>query len=76
MLLLQPLTRIGRAQAQVPQDIVLRGLGIANEHCVVEIEDKNVFITSLGGARYVQHAATSSLQPRLPYIHLMNYYSF
>lgn len=48
---LQPVTRVGRAQADTPQDIQLKGLGIANEHCIVEIEDKDVFITPLKGAR-------------------------
>lgn len=49
--MLQPVTRIGRAQAETPQDIQLKGLGIANEHCIMEIQDKDVFLTPLKGAR-------------------------
>lgn len=49
----QPVTRIGRAQADTPQDIQLRGLGITNQHCVVEIEDTDVYITPFKGARSV-----------------------
>ena len=45
------MTRIGRPDAEPPQDIQLRGLGIANEHCVVEIVEKDVFITPIKGAR-------------------------
>lgn len=44
-------TRIGRPGVELCQDIQLRGLGIANEHCVVEIVGKEVFITPLAGAR-------------------------
>ena len=53
-LCLQEYTRIGRPGAETPQDIQLRGLGIANEHCVIEIVEKDVFITPMGGARYVR----------------------
>lgn len=45
------MTRIGRPGAEQPQDIQLRGLGIANEHCVIEIKEKDVFITPMKGAR-------------------------
>ena len=48
---LQDKTRIGRPGVELCQDIQLRGLGIANEHCVVEIVGKEVFITPLAGAR-------------------------
>ena len=53
-LCLQEYTRIGRPGTETPQDIQLRGLGIANEHCVIEIVEKDVFITPMGGARYVR----------------------
>lgn len=49
----QDVTRIGRPGTEPAQDIQLRGLGIANEHCVIEIEDKDVFITPMKGARSV-----------------------
>ena len=45
------MTRIGRPDAKRKQDIQLRGLGIADEHCIVEIIDKNVLLTPLKGAR-------------------------
>lgn len=45
------MTRIGKPGGEQLQDIQLRGLGIANEHCVMEIVDKDVFITPMKGAR-------------------------
>ena len=36
-----------------PQDIQLRGLGIANEHCIVEIAEREVFLTPVDKALYV-----------------------
>ena len=45
------MTRVGRAQAETPQDIQLKGLGIANEHCIIEIVERDVFLTPLKGAR-------------------------
>ena len=49
------MTRVGRADVQPPQDIQLRGLGIANEHCIVEIVEKEIFITPVKGAKLVPH---------------------
>ena len=40
---------------QPPQDIQLRGLGIANEHCIIEIVEKELFITPMKGAKLVPH---------------------
>lgn len=40
---------------QPPQDIQLRGLGIANEHCIIEIVEKEIFITPMKGAKLVPH---------------------
>jgi kinesin family protein 13 len=40
-------TRIGRPGHTVTQDIQLRGLGIANEHCIIEIIEGDVFLTPL-----------------------------
>ena len=51
LLLLQPHTKIGRPDAEVQQDIQLKGLGIQPEHCVVEVVDPEVFITPLPAAR-------------------------
>ena len=52
---LKEVTRVGRPSAEgssAPhQDIQLRGLGITQEHCVIEIVDKDVFITPLNTAR-------------------------
>ncbi|XP_019849545.1 PREDICTED: kinesin-like protein KIF13B [Amphimedon queenslandica] len=44
---LKSYTRIGRPGHTVLQDIQLRGLGITNEHCIVEIIDREVFLTPL-----------------------------
>ena len=54
------MTRVGRAQAETTQDIQLRGLGIANEHCIIEIEEKDVFLTPLKGARSVSQSVSQS----------------
>ena len=43
-------TKIGRPDAEVQQDIELKGLGIQPEHCVVEVVDPEVFITPLSAA--------------------------
>ena len=45
------MTRIGRAEAEVHQDIQLKGLGIMNEHCVIEVVEKEVFLTPVGNAK-------------------------
>ena len=45
------MTRIGRAEAEVHQDIQLKGLGIANEHCVIEVVEREVFLTPVGNAK-------------------------
>ena len=47
------MTRIGRAEAAVHQDIQLKGLGIANEHCIIEVVEKEVFLTPVGSAKLV-----------------------
>jgi len=50
---LKEVTRVGKASKDgTHQDIQLRGLGIAQEHCVFEIVDRDVFITPLNEARY------------------------
>ena len=48
---LQEHTLVGRPDAGKEQDIQLSGLGIMQEHCVVDLEDSEVFITPLEGAR-------------------------
>lgn len=50
---LKEVTRVGRASSDgTPhQDIQLRGLGIAQEHCVFEIVDRDVFLTPIKTAR-------------------------
>ena len=47
------MTRIGRAEAEIHQDIQLKGLGIANEHCIIELVEKEVYLTSVGNAKLV-----------------------
>jgi len=47
----QPHTKIGRPDAEIQQDIQLKGLGIQPEHCVVEVNDPEVYITPLPAAR-------------------------
>ena len=47
----QKFTMIGRPDAEVQQDIQLKGLGIQPEHCVVEVIDQEVSITPLPTAR-------------------------
>ena len=47
------MTRIGRPEAEVHQDIQLKGLGIANEHCIIEVVDKEVYLTAIGNAKFV-----------------------
>ncbi|XP_065651766.1 kinesin-like protein KIF13A isoform X6 [Hydra vulgaris] len=44
-------TKIGRSDAPVTQDIVLNGLGIASEHCIIDIEDEITYLQPLEGAR-------------------------
>ena len=50
-------TRVGRPSVEgsstPQQDIQLRGLGIAQEHCVFEIEDRDIFLTPFNTARYI-----------------------
>ncbi len=50
---LKEVTRVGRpnSEGSPHQDIQLKGLGIAQEHCVFEIVDRNVFITPIKTAR-------------------------
>merc|ERR1719206_318516 len=42
---------VGRSDAANPQDIQLSGLGIHAEHCVIEVVDKELWISPLVGAR-------------------------
>ncbi|KAG8226151.1 hypothetical protein J437_LFUL005812 [Ladona fulva] len=44
-------TLIGRRDAPVEQDIQLSGLGIAPEHCVLEVDDGALHMLALEGAR-------------------------
>ena len=44
-------TLVGRAGADIEQDIQLMGLGIQAEHCVLHIENVELFITPLPNAR-------------------------
>jgi len=44
-------TLVGRNDASPPQDIQLSGLGIQSQHCFFEIEENEIFITPLAGAR-------------------------
>ncbi|KAH9508387.1 kinesin-like protein kif13a [Bulinus truncatus] len=48
---LQDHTLVGRPDAPTQQDIQLSGLGIQPEHAVVEMENNDVYITPLDGAR-------------------------
>ena len=54
MFIFQDQTLVGLSDAPVEQDIQLSGLGIMPEHCVVDIENHEVFVTPLEGARYVR----------------------
>ena len=47
----QKFTMIGRPDAEVQQDIQLKGLSIQPEHCVVEVVGQDVSITPLPAAR-------------------------
>lgn len=47
----QDLTRVGRPNADPPQDIQLQGLGITNEHCIIELVNREVFLTPMCGSR-------------------------
>ena len=51
------MTRIGRAEAEQHQDIQLKGLGIANEHCIIRVEEREVFLTPVGHAKLVPVAS-------------------
>ena len=42
---------VGRPDAPKEQDIQLSGLGIMPEHCIVDIETSDVFLSPLEGAR-------------------------
>lgn len=44
---------VGQQDAGVQQDIQLSGLGIMPEHCVVDIENGDVWLTPVEGARSV-----------------------
>lgn len=48
---MQDLTRVGRPNAEPPQDIQLQGLGITNEHCIIELVNREVFLTPMRGSR-------------------------
>lgn len=48
---LKDLTRVGRPNADPPQDIQLQGLGITNEHCIIELVNREVFLTPMRGSR-------------------------
>ena len=49
-MIMQSHTKIGRPDAEIRQDIELKGPGIQPEHCVVEVADPEVFITPLPAA--------------------------
>lgn len=51
MVLFQEHTMVGRPDAPTQQDIQLRGLGIMPEHCIVDVDGPEVYITPLEGAR-------------------------
>ena len=55
--LLQDHTLVGRPNAQQQQDIQLSGLGIMPEHAIVDVQNNEVFITPLDGARSVTRCA-------------------
>lgn len=44
-------TLVGRHDAPTQQDIQLSGLGIMPEHCMVDIQNNDVYVTPLEGAR-------------------------
>ena len=54
---LKEMTRVGSPstdRSSAPhQDLQLQGLGIRQEHCVIEVVDTDVFITPLNTARYI-----------------------
>ena len=52
-LFFQEKTIVGCPNAETTPDIQLSGLGIQPEHCIVEIEDSDVFVSPFEGARYV-----------------------
>ncbi|XP_076348152.1 kinesin-like protein KIF13A [Tachypleus tridentatus] len=45
-------TLVGRPDAPVEQDIQLLGLGIMPEHCIITVENLDVFIIPRDGARF------------------------
>ena len=49
---LQEHTLVGRPDAPKQPDIQLSGLGVAPEHAVIDVEDNDVYITPIDGARY------------------------
>lgn len=51
-LLLQDHTLIGRRDAPTEQDIQLNGIGIQPQHCIVDIDNSEVFVTPVEGARW------------------------
>jgi kinesin family protein 13 len=53
-------TLVGRPDAPKEQDIQLSGLGIMSEHCIIDIEDWDVSITPLEGARTCVNGCTVS----------------
>ena len=44
-------TRVGSEQATQEQDIKLMGIGIKKEHCLIQLQDSQVFLVPLPGAR-------------------------
>ncbi len=44
-------TLIGKSDAPTEQDIQLSGLGIMPEHCIIDIESAEVYVSPLEGAR-------------------------
>ncbi|XP_078585444.1 kinesin-like protein KIF13A isoform X8 [Branchiostoma floridae x Branchiostoma japonicum] len=44
-------TLVGRPDAPTPQDIQLSGLGIQPEHCIIDLEGEDVYITPMPEAR-------------------------
>lgn len=44
-------TMVGRPDAPKEQDIQLSGLGIMPEHCILELENNEVYLTPHEGAR-------------------------
>uniref|UniRef100_A0A8W8NA20 CAP-Gly domain-containing protein n=1 Tax=Magallana gigas TaxID=29159 RepID=A0A8W8NA20_MAGGI len=51
-------TLVGQQDADVQQDIQLSGLGIMPEHCVVDIENGDVWLTPIDGARTCVNGST------------------